>query len=89
MDEEEAAVVRRAIFEAQDALESLRRFHGAEVSGLCYPALNTVRDAAAVYLCLDAGIEARDPAAKYSDLWRGVGSIFAATAMSRHSNVEE
>lgn len=38
-------LLKRALFEAEDALESLRRCHGAAVSALCYPAVNTVREA--------------------------------------------
>lgn len=41
----ELALIRRALDEADDALGSLRRFHGAEVSALCYPARNTVAEA--------------------------------------------
>jgi hypothetical protein len=41
-------VIRQAVFEAEEALECLRRGHGIEASALCYPALNTVRQAAAL-----------------------------------------
>lgn len=37
--------LREALFAAEDALDTLRRGHGVEVSTLCYPALNLVRDA--------------------------------------------
>lgn len=33
-----------ALHAAQDSLEVLRRGHGVEVSSVCYPALNLVRD---------------------------------------------
>lgn len=36
-----------ALRQAEDALDALRRGYGAVVSGLCYPALNSVRDAIA------------------------------------------
>lgn len=38
-------MLREALAAAVDALETLRRGHGAEVSGLCFPALNVGRDA--------------------------------------------
>jgi len=38
---------RPALEAALDSLESLRRGHGVEVSALCYPAVNLVRDALA------------------------------------------
>ena len=45
MTRETEQLLIRAACEAEDALESLRRGHGAAVGGLCYPAMNTVRDA--------------------------------------------
>lgn len=39
------SVIGQALREADDALASLRRSHGIEVSTLCYPARNTVSDA--------------------------------------------
>lgn len=41
-------VMLAALRAAQDALETLRRGHGVDVSAACYPALNLVRDAAAL-----------------------------------------
>lgn len=41
-------VVRVALQQAEEALDVLRRGHGAEVSGACYPALNTIREANAL-----------------------------------------
>jgi len=38
-------VVREPLFAAEDALEALRRCHGLDVTALCYPAVNLVRDA--------------------------------------------
>ena len=38
-------LIRRALEEADDALGSLRRCHGIEVTDLCYPAYNTVLEA--------------------------------------------
>lgn len=37
--------MHEALVAAQDSLESLRRGHGTEVSSLCFPALNLVREA--------------------------------------------
>lgn len=42
-----ASRLRDALFAAEDALDTLRRGHGGDVSCLCYPALNLVRDACA------------------------------------------
>jgi len=42
---QEESLTMRALRESRDALEALRRGHGVEVSSLCYPALNTVREA--------------------------------------------
>lgn len=42
-------IMLKALEAAQDALETLRRGHGVDVSTACYPALNLVRDA--VSLC--------------------------------------
>lgn len=47
MNADTERLVTRALTEAEDALERLRRGHGVEVSGICYPAMNTVREAVA------------------------------------------
>lgn len=38
-------LIRRALDEADEALGSLRRCHGLDVTELCYPAHNTVGEA--------------------------------------------
>jgi hypothetical protein len=38
----EESIIGKALTEADDALDSLRRCHGSDVQDLCYPARNTV-----------------------------------------------
>lgn len=45
----ELAIIRGAISEAAGALGALRRCHGLDVTELCYPAVNTVREAEAIF----------------------------------------
>jgi hypothetical protein len=45
-----------ALCEAENALDILRRGHGVEVSGLCYPALNSVRDALQLYRAKNSAV---------------------------------